>query len=428
MVACILSLLTGCEKKETGDQQATSVSSSRQKGGLVIGSVNGVPLYKDEYEKQAFYFNPLSRLRSNIPEDRMKAMVEAELLWQEANRQAIAERPTIRRQIQQIVINALIEEAVLSTGTANAVNEEDIEKFYQEHIDRYRSPARVRVAHLQLQSGDVEAGKKMLEDPLILQPGGFSRLVRNSSVDKNSSIRGGDLGYVEVPSEDGGKSKEGDESGNWQLVLAKAAMSIPRIGGIYPELVETDQGLHIVKLTGREVEKNYSLDQVKNKIALQLSSEGNAKLYRQYVESLAGKVEIQTPQEEELMAMLDSAISDRETSNPVEEEREKAVSQMDVTRLPDRHNLSASPVTWQPGAASAANARKSDGDITIEAIDVQKARNRPPIAPANIESAGIAKETPAESPSEDKGGFDVNVTAEETVVNETPAAAEETKE
>src|SRR5690554_3466662 len=120
MVACILSLLTGCEKKETGDQQATSVSSSRQKGGLVIGSVNGVPLYKDEYEKQAFYFNPLSRLRSNIPEDRMKAMVEAELLWQEANRQAIAERPTIRRQIQQIVINALIEEAVLSTGTANA--------------------------------------------------------------------------------------------------------------------------------------------------------------------------------------------------------------------------------------------------------------------------------------------------------------------
>lgn len=98
----------------------------------------------------------------------------------------------IRNQENNLLVKLFLQKGVPRDTT---VTEEQIQAYYQEHIDKYSEPEKVRVWEIQLQT------KKEAEEILKqLQAGAnFEKLAREKSIRLWAAKEGGDLGYVDKP-------------------------------------------------------------------------------------------------------------------------------------------------------------------------------------------------------------------------------------
>ena len=119
-----------------------------------------------------------------------------------------------------------------------SVSEDDLRKYYEENISRYSTPEERRASHILIRAepGQRDAARakaQELLDQLKARPEAFAELVRQHSQDPGSAANGGDLdffgrGAMVKPFEDAAFSlKPGETSG----------------------LVETDFGVHIIRVT-----------------------------------------------------------------------------------------------------------------------------------------------------------------------------------
>ncbi len=102
MIRLILGLVTlmlasGCTDRKTAKPQPQ-----------VLARVDGTDITLDAYKDDEFYLYYFSNLNITIPDERLEALVDSEVLTQEAERLKIQDRPKARLQIQQIIINELL--------------------------------------------------------------------------------------------------------------------------------------------------------------------------------------------------------------------------------------------------------------------------------------------------------------------------------
>lgn len=375
VLAGFFSGLVACEEEggsaAAGTTETKTVFAGKPKeaDGTVLAIVQDVALTDTDYRQQAFYFNPLSRLRSNVPEERLQAMVEAEVLSQEAMRQGIADRPQIKRQVQQLLIDELLRDQLSDGVQTTEIPEAEIKQYYDDHIDRYHNPARVRLAHILFEgpAGKREA-ESVLKDPLIYQPGGFAKLVGKHSHDDRSKVHGGDLGFLSV---------ESGDLEDWQIPLVETARNISFIGAVAKRVVETKRGYHIVKLTGRQEGRDFSYDSVKHNIVRQLAGETKSKAYREFVE------ELKTQFQPELFA---ERLAERPSSPSVaEQERSKVAaatpSLNEKESLRDGMESPAVERKFEPSPLAIPSER-IPGDITIRTLPEGKRPAGPVVKPA----------------------------------------------
>lgn len=124
------------------------------------------------------------------------------------------------------------------------VDEADLERYYQRHLDQFEVAEQIRAAHLLIRvpqgaSDAVKAEKKSAIDRLrerIVKGEDFATLARAHSEDPGSGAQGGDLGFFArgtmVPSFEG----------------AAFALSVGEVS----EVVTTDFGYHLIRLTARQ--------------------------------------------------------------------------------------------------------------------------------------------------------------------------------
>jgi peptidyl-prolyl cis-trans isomerase D len=120
----------------------------------------------------------------------------------------------------------------------------DLEKFYQRHIDRFEVPEQVRAAHLLIRvpqgaTAAVQAEKRALIEKLrerALKGEDFAALARTHSDDSGSGAQGGDLGFF--------------ARGTMVPAFERAAFTL-NVGAI-SEVVTTDFGYHIIRLSARQ--------------------------------------------------------------------------------------------------------------------------------------------------------------------------------
>jgi peptidyl-prolyl cis-trans isomerase D len=119
-----------------------------------------------------------------------------------------------------------------------SISTDDLRKYYEENISRYATPEERRASHILIQA---EAGQReqarakarQLLDQLKARPEAFAELARQHSQDPGSAAQGGDLGF-----------------------FGRGAMVKPFEDAVYAlkpgqisDLVETDFGIHIIRLT-----------------------------------------------------------------------------------------------------------------------------------------------------------------------------------
>ena len=159
------------------------------------------------------------------------------------------------------------------------VSDDDIKKLYEEHIDGFKKPEGVTVAHILIQldeekeasdadAADKEAKAKIdaIYDELLKDPASFDKLAQEKS-DCPSGKR--DNGKLPAFDKDGMLL---DGNGAMDQTFASAAFEIEKPGQI-TKPVKTQFGYHIIKLIEKTPEEVTPIEKVKDKLTEYLAAE-----------------------------------------------------------------------------------------------------------------------------------------------------------
>ena len=170
------------------------------------------------------------------------------------------------------------------------VTEEDARQYYSENRPQFETPEQVRASHILIKPDTSDpnadpnrakaAAKAKAEELLKQIKGGadFAGLAKaNSSCP--SSARGGDLGFF--------------SRGRMVPAFEEAAFAL-KVGQV-SDVVETNFGYHIIKVTDKNDAGTKTFDEVKDNLVAMLTAKKQGELAEQYIESLKAKANIVYP-------------------------------------------------------------------------------------------------------------------------------------
>jgi len=191
-------------------------------------------------------------------------------------------KETFREEIKEdLMIEALLDEQLKDV---KKVSDEEVSAFYRDHPESFRSPEQVRASHILIAvdegATDEQRAQKRRELAGLkdeLEKGAdFGQLAGQHS-DCPSKARGGDLGYF--------------ERGKMVKPFSDAAFAM-KVGDT-SEIVETQFGYHLIKVTDHQEPKVATLDEVKGQIENLLNRQAKDKAVGAYVGKLRESAKIQ---------------------------------------------------------------------------------------------------------------------------------------
>ncbi|WP_418139219.1 SurA N-terminal domain-containing protein [Oceanimonas smirnovii] len=157
---------------------------------------------------------------------------------------------------EQVKLNYVLLDA--GTVTAADIDEQAIEDYYAANQASYTQPEQRRVAHIMVNKGD-DAAEKIDGILSRLNAGeDFAELAETESDDTFTGEKGGELDWM--------------EAGTLDPAFDNAAFALAETGDV-SGVVETDFGLHIIKLLEVRPAQVKPLDEVRNSIAERLAQE-----------------------------------------------------------------------------------------------------------------------------------------------------------
>jgi len=164
-----------------------------------------------------------------------------------------------------------------------AVNEAEIKDWYDKHPERYRLAEERRASHIlvPLAAGASEADKaaaRAKAEEILKEvqkaPAKFADLAKKYSQDPGSAANGGDLGFF----------------GRGMMVKPFEEAVFAQKPGDISGIVESDFGLHIIKLTGIKEGRQKRTDEVRAEIEGELKRQGAQKRYAEAAEAFSNMV------------------------------------------------------------------------------------------------------------------------------------------
>jgi peptidyl-prolyl cis-trans isomerase C len=172
------------------------------------------------------------------------------------------------------------------------VTQDDAKKYYSENKQQFETPEQVRASHILITGAtadpntdpnEAKAKAKVKAADLLKQikaGADFATLAKANSGHASSAERGGDLGFF----------------GRGQTVpptLEKAAFEL-KVGQV-SDVVETQYGYDIIKVTDRKDARTIPFEQARDEIIQRLTEQKQRELAEQYIESLKSKAKIVYP-------------------------------------------------------------------------------------------------------------------------------------
>lgn len=194
-------------------------------------------------------------------------LVVGELLYQEAVKQKLHEKPEVKQSLAMAERDTLAR-LVLEKAIEERTTDAEVQKWYDEHAVQFKRP-QVKASHILVKD---EAKAKELFDK-AKGGGDFAVLARENSVDPGSAKEGGDLGWF--------------EQNRMVKEFADAAFAANKGDIVGP--VKTQFGFHVIKVEDKR--DAVPLDEVKDKIKSQLRNE----IVEKYIEELKKGATITSP-------------------------------------------------------------------------------------------------------------------------------------
>jgi peptidyl-prolyl cis-trans isomerase C len=222
------------------------------------------------------------------------------------------------------------------TGKIN-VTDDEAKKYYSENKAKFEMPEQIRASHILIMPDPNAAdpnqakikAKEKAENLLKQIKGGadFAELAKANSGDTYSAVQGGDLGFF-------GKS---------QMVPAFETAAFALKPGQVSDVVETQFGYHIIKLTDRKDANTMPFEQAKDNIVQMLTQNKQADFAEGYVKSLKAKAKIvyppgKEPQEASKPTVDANKPGPSDTNKPADESEKKTSAK---TKTSDKKKNSA---------------------------------------------------------------------------------------
>ncbi len=230
-----------------------------------------LPQFQAQNPNQEFSAEQKTQVQKNI----LDQLVLQHLLLQEAAKVGIAvtdevvnqryeafkaQRPDVpEEQVKpfiknELMIQQMIEQEIVSKIT---VSDEEMQQYYEEKKAQFKEPEQVQASHILVQVApdasqeDKDAAKAEIDAILVQLNEGkdFAELAKEHS-DCPSKEQGGDLGFF--------------ARGMMVKSFEDVAFGLDE-GGI-SDIVETQFGYHIIKLTGKKAERDVPFDEVKDQL------------------------------------------------------------------------------------------------------------------------------------------------------------------
>jgi peptidyl-prolyl cis-trans isomerase D len=163
------------------------------------------------------------------------------------------------------------------------VTEKEGREAYSANLTKYGDPEQRRASHILIAvksgAGDADKAKARERAAGILaqarkSPGGFAELAKKNSNDPGSAPQGGDLGFF--------------SRGMMVRPFEEAAFRLKQ--NEISDLVESDFGFHIIRLTGIKAGKMKSFDQVRPEIEQELKRQKAARRFAESAEQFSNLV------------------------------------------------------------------------------------------------------------------------------------------
>ncbi|MDR2000992.1 MAG: peptidylprolyl isomerase, partial [Zoogloeaceae bacterium] len=162
-----------------------------------------------------------------------------------------------------------------------SISEDEIKAWYAKHP--YRQAEERQASHILILVGakaadeEVNAAQAKADEVLALakkSPKDFAKLAKQHSQDSGSATQGGDLGWF----------------GRGAMVKSFEDAVFSMKEGQVSDLVRSDFGFHIIKLTGIHAERSRPLDEVRNEIVATLKAQAAEKKYIEAAEGFTNTV------------------------------------------------------------------------------------------------------------------------------------------
>jgi peptidyl-prolyl cis-trans isomerase D len=195
--------------------------------------------------------------------------------YYEENRARFEQPEQVRVEYLVLNQNKAIESAKVSDG--------DIKAWYQANEARYKKPEQRRASHIliradknapeaEIKAAEEKAGQILAQ--LKANPADFAKLAKQHSQDPGSAANGGDLGFF----------------GRGMMVKPFEEATFGLKENQLSEVVRSDFGFHLIKLTGVRAEQAQPLDEVRGEILTELKRQAGAKQYAEAAEGFTNMV------------------------------------------------------------------------------------------------------------------------------------------
>lgn len=238
------------------------------------------------FSGQTITLGEFNQLWEEVPEDYklqldksmvLDQMISEKLLIQEAKNMGLEKDKDVFEQIkkmtEQILVQALIEKEILDKIT---VNDEEISEYYEQNKDSFTEKEQVHLYNILLETE--EEAQDVVEQ---LRAGeDFNEIAKEKSTGP-SATQGGDLGYLSrgtiIP----------------EIEEVVFALELEKLS----EIIKTDFGFHILKITEKKPETVKALEEVKEDIIQTLLPTKQKEAFENLLEELKGKAEIEINEE-----------------------------------------------------------------------------------------------------------------------------------
>ncbi len=216
-----------------------------------------------------------ARLLPDSYAGQVKLAADAVQKHYEANRKQYELPEQVRAEFLVLSRDAMIMQA--------AVSDDDVKTAYQSRADRYKEGETRRASHILIRAAkdapEAEAkAAKAKADELLSQvktaPADFAKLAKLNSQDPGSAEKGGDLDWF----------------GRGAMVKAFEDTAFALKEGQISDVVRSDFGFHIIRLTGTRAERSKPFDEVKADLLAELKREAGMKKYAEAAEAFGNTV------------------------------------------------------------------------------------------------------------------------------------------
>jgi peptidyl-prolyl cis-trans isomerase C len=258
-----------------------------------VATFEGDSITAEELHDRFMEMSPYAREHYQTLDQRkeyIEGIARFELLAAEAVRRGLHKDPDVMENAKKVMVQKLLQKE--NEERSAAITDADLSDYYQKHLQDYVKPEMTRLSHVFLAAASPAdrtrrkpEAEQLLHKAKALHPmdfAAFGKIARESSEEPRTKPLDGDMRYLSTE----------ELKTQYGVQVVETAATLKQAGAL-SGVVETDRGLHILKLQGRESALNLGIEQVKQQLQSRIAYERRTQSYEQLIDSLKKKASYQ---------------------------------------------------------------------------------------------------------------------------------------